>query len=112
VAGVAGILDRLEDMKLTDLEPIWLTPDVFMFKNPTGGHDRLTCKRVPMSFADQCALIYEQHPEYVGQSVVTTKPDMVWAFGGNDFATMTVAPSLDFSASGNWHGFIRDGEIT
>ena len=27
------------------------------------------------------------------------------------FETMTVTPSLDGSAAGNWHGFITNGEI-
>jgi hypothetical protein len=99
-------------MKLTDLEPAWLTPDVFIFKNPTGGSDMLTCKRVPMASSDQYALIYRDNPKYVGQTVVMTKPEMVWTFAGNDFATLTVSPSLDFSASGNWHGFIAAGQIT
>lgn len=99
-------------MKLTDLDPHWLTPDVFIFKNPTGGTDLLTCKRVAMSRADQQALIYEKNPQYVGRSVVMTVPEMVWQFEGNDFATLTVSPSIDCSASGNWHGFVRNGEVT
>ena len=28
-----------------------------------------------------------------------------------NFATMTITPSIDASASGNWHGFIVNGEI-
>jgi hypothetical protein len=99
-------------MKLTDLQPAWLSPDVFIFKNPTGGSDWLTCKRVRMPSHEQYALIYEKNPQYVGQTVVCTVPDMVWRFDGNDFAAMTVTPSLDFSASGNWHGFITNGQIT
>lgn len=96
-------------MKLTDLSPCWLSPDVFMFKSPSGAGDWLTCKRVTMSFADQMKLIYEDHPDLKGQSVVHTVPDMAWKFDGNDFETMTVTPSLDCSASGNWHGFITNG---
>jgi len=98
-------------MKLTDLEPAWLSPDVFIFKNPTGGNDYLTCKRVVMSFKDQYELIYKQNPQYIGKCVVTTKADMAWKFEGNDFDALTVMPSIDASASGNWHGFITNGTI-
>jgi len=98
-------------LKLTDLEPVWLSPDVFMFKNPTGGDDWLTCKRVPMRMREQHALIYEKNPQYVGRVVVMTKPEVAWKFNGDDFSNMTVTPSIDASPSGNWHGYIRNGEI-
>lgn len=105
-------------MRLLDLEPEWLTPDVFIFKSPSGRGDWLTCKRVQMSTRDQQRLVYGDHMDpatktkWVGKSVVLTVPEMAWQFEGNDFATMTVAPSIDASASGNWHGFIRNGEIS
>ena len=104
-------------MKLTDLEPRWLTPDVFIFRNPTGGKDWLTCKRVAMSQKDQMRLVWGDYTdpstktEWVGKPVVLTNPDMAWKFAGNDFETLTVTPSIDASASGNWHGFITNGEI-
>lgn len=98
-------------MKLTDLEPQWLSPDMFIFRNPTGGKDWLTCKRVPMTTREQYELIYKQYPKYLGQVVVTTVPEIAWAFEGNDFNTLTVRPSIDASASGNWHGFLTNGEI-
>jgi hypothetical protein len=98
-------------MKLADLQPRWLSPDVFIFRSPTGAGDWITCKRVSMSKEDQYALIYRDNPEFVGQSVVMTQPEMVWQIDGNDFATMTVHPSIDHSPSGNWHGFVTNGEI-
>lgn len=101
-------------MKLIDLDPIWLSPDVFMFKNPTGGNDWLTCKSVPMSRREQAALVYKNNPqcnEDNDQHMVLSKPDCTWSFTGNDFATLTVTPSIDASASGNWHGWITNGEI-
>lgn len=98
-------------MRLIDLEPAWLTPDVFIFRNPTGGKNWLTCKRVLMSRDEQYALIYEKNPQYAGSTVVQTNPDCEWKFDGNDFNTLTVTPSIDASASGNWHGFITNGEI-
>ena len=105
-------------MKLIDLQPRWLTPDVFIFRNPTGGNDWLTCKRVIMSMKDQHELIYGVHmdprtkTEWVGKCVITTTPECAWAFAGSDFETLTVIPSIDASSSGNWHGFIMNGNIT
>lgn len=98
-------------MRLTDLNPRWLSPDVFVFRSPAGAGNLITCKRVPMSSSDQYALIYEKNPDLKGQCVVMTVPDMAWKFEGNDFETLTVTPSLDASRSGNWHGFITNGEI-
>jgi hypothetical protein len=104
-------------MRLTDLEPHWLTPDMFIFRNPTGGRDWLTCKRVAMSNNDQHRIVWGDYmdpttkTEWVGKSVVLTTPDCAWVFNGNDFGTLTVTPSIDASASGNWHGFITNGEI-
>ena len=99
-------------MRLTDLSPRWLSKDVFMFRSPTGAGDWITCKRVEMPFKDQCKLIYEDNPDLVGQTVVITVANMAWKFSGDDFDTMTITPSIDASASGNWHGFITNGVIT
>lgn len=104
-------------MKLTELEPSWITPDMFIFRNPTGGNDWLTCKRIQMSQKDQYRLVYGDHmdertkTDWVGKCVVLTAPECAWKFDGNDFSTLTVTPSINASASGNWHGFITNGEI-
>lgn len=99
-------------MRLTDLDPEWLTPDMFLFRSPTGCGDLLTCKRVPMGRKEQCTTICGfADGKYRGETVVCTVPEMAWTFEGNDFSTLTVMPSIDASASGNWHGFIANGEI-
>jgi len=97
-------------MRLIDLEPRWLTPNLFIFRNPTGGNDWLTCKNVVMSMSEQHNLI-EQFPEYPAHNVAPCKPKVCWSFSTNDFETITVHPSIDGSPSGNWHGFIKGGEI-
>lgn len=97
--------------RLVDLQPAWLSPDVLIFRSPGGHGDWITCKRVPMSREDQYALIYRDHPEYVGQTVVMTQDSMAWRIDGSDFDRLTVWPSVDHSPSGNWHGFIVDGNI-
>lgn len=98
-------------MRLIDLEPRWLSPDLFIFRNPTGGKDLLTCKISPMGFLEQHRLIYTDHPEYKGRTVVMTAAPMAWTINTRDFSEMTVHPSIDCSLSGNWHGFIQNGAI-
>jgi len=99
-------------LKLLDFEPEWLSNDVFIFRSPNGNCDLLTCKRVVMPMKEQYALIYKANPQYIGKAVVMTKPDFAWSFIVNNFETLTVSPSVDASASGNWHGFIRNGQIS
>ena len=97
-------------MKLVDLHPIWLTKDVFAFKSPINPNNWLTCKRFHMSYREQVDLIVQSKFHRRGANTITTKADAVWSFG-NNFETLTVTPSLDFSASSDWHGFITNGEI-
>lgn len=35
----------------------------------------------------------------------------IWECTSEDFSAMTVSPSVDASAQGHWHGFIRAGNI-
>ena len=35
-----------------------------------------------------------------------------WERSGDTFDTLTLSPSVDASAHGHWHGFIRGGEVT
>ena len=48
----------------------------------------------------------------LGLDWVPAKATFGWALSNLDnFDTMTVTPSIDASGSGNWHGFITNGEI-
>jgi hypothetical protein len=98
-------------MKLTDLDPQWITPDLFMFRSPTGHGNWLTCKRIVMTGREQMDVLWPKDGCRKGWPIVPTVPEMAWKFEGNDFETMTVTPSIDASASGNWHGFITAGAI-
>ncbi len=97
-------------MRLTALEPRWLSPDMLMFRSPTGHKDLITCKRKRLSFREQHALIWEANPDLVSVSVVMTKPDAIWQITGTSFETLTCMPSIDHSPSKNWHGFLVNGE--
>ena len=43
--------------------------------------------------------------------VVDCKATCAWQRTADDFATMSITPSIDASPAGHWHGFITAGEI-
>lgn len=45
------------------------------------------------------------------KGVVTVPPGIHWQRQGDTFETLTLAPSIDASRAGHWHGFIQNGEI-
>lgn len=111
-------------MKLADLNPRWLTPNMFIFHCPhciarggAGKYDQywLSVKNVVMSIHEQIVL-FERNKDLQDLKgafiVVPDKEDCCWNITTKDFTTMSVTPSLDASASGHWHGFITNGEIT
>ena len=89
-------------MKLTELSPRWLSKDVLMFRSPSGAGNWITCNRVAMTRHDQCKVVWEDNPDLKDQVIVLTKPDMAWTFSGDDLETLSITPSIDASASGNW----------
>lgn len=113
-------------MKLTDLDPRWLLKGDerlgFIFRSPTRPDQWQSCFQRPTPpsvvqeklFAD--ALGYEQEDEWdCPPNVQGCNPDAHWtitpATDTADFASLSVTPSLDGSAGGNWHGFITNGQI-
>jgi hypothetical protein len=99
-------------MKLLELEPKWLSPDVFSFKCPHCRETLLLCKRIELSFKDQVKLVNPtpEDDEDWPARFVPMKTECAWSITG-DFTSMTVTPSIDASASGHWHGHITNGEI-
>lgn len=100
-------------MKLLDLSPKWIHPNVFVFLCPHCRKNWLTVKTIPMRHKDQFDLYEEEFGEDWNEQVVPSRPDFAWTIKDNsqDFATMTVQPSIDASGAGCWHGFITDGNI-
>lgn len=113
-------------MKLLDLDPRWLIKDGqrvgFVFRSPTLGDDMwCSCFEAPPERREQWALFAAAFPEGpknekgYGRCIQGMNSDHRWTIAGGieaaTFETMTVTPSLDGSAAGNWHGFITGGEI-
>lgn len=121
-------------MRLTELDPRWLTFDGrrvgFIFRCPTGGRTGWqTCfaekfpsmsgTRPPLDdwcTADsQAGIVATCCPELEPQDVQLCNKTCAWTIAGGiekaTFETLSVTPSIDGSAAGNWHGYITNGEI-
>lgn len=106
-------------MRLTELSPRWLSPDVFSFLCPHCCAAILTCKRKVMNHREQAELWRDQfdwdqeYQEVEWGSVVVVLCDSkcAWTMSSSDFETLTVSPSLNAEGSGHWHGTIEAGEI-
>jgi len=99
-------------MKLIELEPRWIHPNVLAFKCPHCRKVVLTCKNAAMPFTEQYALFAKTFGEdNWNKFVVPCEDGFAWKFSGADFETLNVNPSIDASAAGHWHGHITKGEI-
>lgn len=100
-------------MKLTELEPRWLNDHVFVFRCPHCRKTWISCKNVAMQIQEQIELFAGAGLDATGPRYATVpmRADCAWQISGKDFATLTVMPSIDASASGHWHGSITGGEI-
>lgn len=117
-------------MRLADLEPKWLLKDGirvgFIFRSPTRRECWQSCFENPPPRREQWALFAaafrgqvedadDDFGDFIRPDVQGCKQDAHWSIAGGivgaTFETMSVTPSLDGSAGGNWHGHITNGEI-
>lgn len=92
----------------------------YLFKSRAGAYSKgpdgewLDCEG-----DSQCAIVNACCPELreIGNSCnwQSCNPEHQWTVVGGienaTFETISVTPSLDGSAGGNWHGYVTDGEI-
>lgn len=115
-------------MRLTDLDPRWLVNDAgqkigFAFlclTSPKNGKlpNYQSCFFAPTPAAVQRAAVERAGLDWHGGQpsiVQLCKEECGWTSSvppeQANFDTMTVTPSIDGSAGGNWHGFITNGNI-
>lgn len=98
-------------MKLTDLQPRWY---VLEKGGPAIGltflcpHCRET--RIGVAFHHHGAATMEN--QYILAHHGADDAEHIWDLTGqDDFASLTLSPSIDASKSGHWHGYIVSGEI-
>lgn len=98
-------------MRLVDLNPRWLVLEAggpivgLNFDCPHCQNTRLAvCFHHTGAAAAEDGYILAHHGADDAQHI--------WDLAGQgDFETLTLAPSIDASKSGHWHGFIQGGEI-
>jgi hypothetical protein len=100
----------IEDgMKLVDLDPRWLTPEVMVFRCPACNDGLLSLKSVAMTIRDQMALFHEKLGEPLAGQTHPCDAETLWTFSGTDFHTFSASPSLNIE--GHWHKTITNGNI-
>lgn len=108
--------------RLIELDPRYLEKEGrrvgFTFLCPCCLKNRLTCFSEPTSFKDQVQTMHSAMktvPEDEDDwpiDWVPSRTDYGWKISNlEDFNITSVTPSIDASASGNWHGYITAGEI-
>lgn len=102
-------------MKLTDLNPRWAADyDILVGDHVVHDEDR---KGMAVTF--DCPHCRTTRLGVFFRNPVDGKPPSddfddkrLWTRAGETFETLSLTPSIDASASGHWHGFITNGEIT
>lgn len=103
-------------MRLLDLDPRWIERDGtrigFVFRSPTKPEWWQSCFTVAVPRQEQWKMLKAVTG---GRDYQACRPDFAWtaepALDQQTFEALTVAPSLDGSAGGLWHGFIQNGQI-
>ena len=107
-------------MKLTELDPRWLIEGDqrvgFLFRSPSDQLWYQCCMFAPTPRAKQIKLLSLALEDLQARGrVQLSRPDFGWACRPDpalaDFASLTLHPSVDGSAGGLWHGWIRNGEV-
>lgn len=115
-------------MTLIDLEPQWMEHEGrrigFVFLSPVqtvrsdgtrrNPPHRLTCMVAPTPMGIQREVAERMFGDN-DYCVVPCNPACGWAVAGGidaaSFDTLSATPSIDGSASGDWHGHITNGQI-
>lgn len=94
-------------MRLSDLNPRWWT---FESDGPRVGltFDCPHCRHTRLGVVFH----HRGHEAIEDVYIRAHSAQCIWTADGEDFETLTLSPSVDVSAHGHWHGFLRNGEIT
>ncbi len=101
-------------MKLLDLDPRWLTPNVLMFLCPCCRKSWLTCKNIVLTEQALHDLFEARLGPDWNETVIPCRPDFAWTFWNtvaDKFSVLSVTPSINASASGHAHADIVNGEV-
>ncbi len=115
-------------MRLVELEPRWFAEPgregqgvSFVCPHCAAASDRPDRVRVAVAFANPLdggapislaspILWPTLWPPKSVPDVTTVPPGVHWQRTGETFETLTLAPSVDASPAGHWHGHVQEGE--
>lgn len=106
-------------MRLVDLDPRWIEESGqrigFIFKSPTKPGIYQSCflaaPERKVQWAHFKRVLGDERTESGHRYIVQgCTQGTHWTIVG-EFESLTVTPSIDGSAGGTWHGFIRNGDI-
>jgi hypothetical protein len=102
-------------VRLLDLDPHWY---VLKEGGPVVGLS-FQCPHCPVDKATRLGIAFHHHgraameDQYILAHHGADDTQHIWDLDSqDDFATLTLHPSIDASKSGHWHGFITNGVIT
>jgi hypothetical protein len=98
-------------MKIDELQPRFITPELLVFLCPHCKGILLAVKTITMKHKDQREIFEKEFGEDWNHKVVWDEPDKNWTISGT-LPTISITPSIDASKSGHWHGFVTNGIIT
>lgn len=106
-------------MRLVDLEPRWWADAGRRGQGLTFICPHCRSVRLGVAFTNPLdggpphRLALDDQLRFVHGAEYSENPndaEACWTRTGEDFETLTLAPSVDASRSGHWHGVIQDGE--
>ena len=86
-------------MRLTELDPRWIGRDD---RRGLGIHFECPCCR------NIRIGVYFRNPLDGGEP---ENKKQLWLRAGEDFANLSLSPSIDVTEKEHWHGFITNGEV-
>lgn len=99
-------------MRLIELKPRWIHPNLMSFLCPHCRANILTVKDIVMHNKEQRELYESVYGDDWNKVVVPCSHETIWTFSTRDFETMSITPSIDASPAGCWHGYVMNGAIT
>lgn len=100
-------------MRLADLDPRWAVDKAIVI----GGVARVYPDRDGMAISFDCPCCRKERLAVWFANPIDGLPPTddaggrLWERHGDSFENLTLAPSIDASAFGHWHGFIVNGEV-
>lgn len=93
-------------MRLSELNPRW-----FVFEN--GGPRVGLTFDCPHCRTQRLGVVFHRrgHEAIDDTYIRAHSSENVWTLDGDALDNLTLSPSVDASAHGHWHGFVRRGEV-